>query len=99
MHLRLVICVALVWGCDDREAAQLKQVKDVVCTCKDAKCAEAAMKDLPQGDHNSSHRSKLIARDMLDCLAKLYEAERPSTDPDAPTIATDPAPPAAARTP
>ncbi len=97
MHLWLVICVALLTGCDDREAAKLKQVKDVVCSCKDAPCAEAAMKQLPQGEHASSHRSKLIARDMLDCLAKLYDGERPSTDPDAPAPA--PNPPAAARTP
>jgi hypothetical protein len=84
MLLRSVILVALLAGCADHEAQQLEHVKRLVCACKDAKCAEAAMKDLPQPDTKTNHHAQGIARDMLDCLAKLYENERPVTDPDAP---------------
>ena len=34
------------------------------------------MKDVPAGD-NPNHRSQGVARDMLDCLAKLYDAAKP----------------------
>lgn len=42
------------------------------------------MKDIPQDDIKASRKSQDVARQMLDCLARLYEAERPVTDPDAP---------------
>jgi hypothetical protein len=81
-----VLGVALGCGCGDREAEKLRHVKDAVCECKDVKCAEAALRQLPSGDEvKRSHRSQVQAREMLDCMAKLYEAERPSTDPDAAT--------------
>jgi hypothetical protein len=80
----LVISIAVA-GCRDREAARLTQIKDAVCACKTSSCAELAMKDVPQDEAKPSHRSQVIARDMMECLSKLYEAERPTTDPDAPT--------------
>jgi hypothetical protein len=79
----LVIGIAL-GGCQDREAARLETVKNAVCACKTASCAELAMKDVPKDDTPPSRKSQKLAREMLDCLAKLYAAERPSTDPDQP---------------
>ena len=38
------------------------------------------MKLLPPAKAN--HRTQAIAREMLECVAKLYAAERPSTNPD-----------------
>jgi hypothetical protein len=78
----LVICVAL-FACGDHEAAQLERSKRQVCACKTSACAVTAMKLLPQHDVVAGHRAQGIARDMLECVAKLYAAERPSTDPDA----------------
>ena len=83
MRWLLVISVALA-ACGDRDAARLEKVKDAVCSCKTASCAELAMKDVPKSDIKATHRAQVIARDMMDCLKKLYDAERPSTDPDAP---------------
>jgi hypothetical protein len=74
----------LLAGCGERQVDALTKVKQRVCACKDVACAEAAMKDVPQKDVKSNHRSQEVARDMLDCLAKLYDEQRPSTDPDAP---------------
>ena len=85
MRSAVVICVALLGGCGDREAAQLERIKDAVCACKTSSCAEAAMKDVPQSDIKSTHKAQRFAREMMDCLSKLYEDERPSTDPDGPT--------------
>jgi hypothetical protein len=86
---RFVISVASLAlaaaGCQDREAARLTKIKDEVCACKTTSCAETALKQVPQGKIEASHRAREIARDMLDCLAKVYEADRPTTDPDAPT--------------
>ena len=82
MRLALVICVALC-GCADHEAVQLERIKRQVCACQNVKCAEIAMQALPHTDVVASHKSQGSAREMLDCLAKLYAAERPSTDPDA----------------
>lgn len=81
MRWLLVISIAL-GGCRDREAARLQTIKDAVCACKTSSCAELALADVPKGDAPPSKRSQQLARDMLDCLAKLYAAERPSTDPD-----------------
>ena len=81
MRWLLVILVAL-GGCRDREAARMRTVKDAVCACKTSSCAELALKDVPKDDTPPSRQSQQLARDMLDCLAKLYAAERPSTDPD-----------------
>jgi hypothetical protein len=78
----LVISVALA-ACGDRDAARLEKVKDAVCACKTSSCAELAMKDIPKPDIKATHRSQTIAREMMECLSKLYDAERPSTDPDA----------------
>jgi hypothetical protein len=76
--------VAAQAACHDTEADQLTRVKERVCACKDVACAETAMKDIPSGDVKANHRAQSIARDMLDCYAKLTAAQRPSTDPDAP---------------
>lgn len=76
-----VICLAIchvLAACEDSQEAKLARVKDAVCACKTASCGEAAMKDVPQPDLPSNVRTQKIARDMLDCLAKLYEAERPA---------------------
>ncbi len=77
MFRRAVIWVALASACSDSQEVRLEKVKDEVCACKTAGCAEKAMKSVPQQDVVSNHRTQQLARDMLDCLAKLYEAERP----------------------
>jgi hypothetical protein len=80
----IVALVVASAGCADHEAAELSRVEARVCACKDVKCAETAMADLPKASEKPSHRALSLARDMLDCYAKLNDAERPSTDPDAP---------------
>ena len=65
-------------------------IKAEVCACKTASCAEQAMKQVPKDTIKSTHRMQTIARDMIDCLAKLHAAERPATDPDAEDSAPEP---------
>jgi hypothetical protein len=95
----LVICVALAAGCRDPELTQLEQIKSEVCACKTASCGEEALKRVPQNEVASTHRSQTIAREMIDCLAKLYEAERPTNDPDAPAPGPASAAPGSGATP
>ncbi len=83
--LRLyVICVALgIAGCRDSEIEKLEQVRAEVCACKTAKCAEAALDHVPKQHVEASPRAQRIAREMLDCVARAYESDRPTQDPDA----------------
>jgi hypothetical protein len=83
MKWLFVISVALVAACGDREAHKLATIRDEVCHCKTAKCADEAMERLPKQGIQSTPRAQHVAREMLDCLAELYKADRPITDPDA----------------
>ncbi|MBX3161678.1 MAG: hypothetical protein KF773_37300 [Deltaproteobacteria bacterium] len=83
--MRLVLlAIALLAGCKSDEVKQLEQVKREICACKDVACGEAAMKKLPQKDQTSEFREQQLAKDIMNCLAKLYDEARPSTDPDQP---------------
>jgi hypothetical protein len=79
---RFVISLALLAGCRDEGIVELEGIRDDVCKCKDAKCGEEAMKRVATSDVPNSRRSQVIAREMMDCLARLYEADRPTTGPD-----------------
>jgi hypothetical protein len=97
--LRLyVICVALTVGCRDSELVKLEKTRDEVCECKSVKCAEAALDHVPKSNVEPSPRAQRIAREMLDCLAALYDQDRPTQDPDAPSE-PEPTDPASARRP
>lgn len=76
----LALCLA---GCNDHGASKLAKIKDEVCACTTSKCAEQAMAKVPSETIDSNHRTQTIARGMLDCVARLEAADRPSTDPDA----------------
>lgn len=81
--LRAVFVAVLATACRDPQLAQLEEVRDEVCACKTAACADAALKRVPQKDVESNHRSQKLAKAMLECRAALNAQERPSTDPDA----------------
>lgn len=85
MFRACVIGVAILAAsaCRDEGLVELEELKDEVCACKTVACGEAALKRTPQEGVEKNHRSRQIARDMLDCMAKLYTADRPTTDPDA----------------
>ena len=81
----LAILAALIGastaGCHDQEVAKLIEIKEAMCACRTAECAEKLMRQIPQRDARSTPRTQAVARQMLDCLAKL-EIARPTTDPD-----------------
>lgn len=97
--LRLyVICVALA-ACSDHEVARLEQVRDQVCGCKTVQCADSALAQVPRDKVESTPRAQRVAREMLDCLAELYESNRPTMDPDAELTDPETSGPASARRP
>jgi hypothetical protein len=69
-------------GCGDDQLERMEAIKHEVCACKSPACAETAIKSLRALQVESTPRSQRFARDMLDCMAKLATADRPSTDPD-----------------
>ncbi|HEX7839265.1 MAG TPA: hypothetical protein VF469_17425 [Kofleriaceae bacterium] len=98
MRTRLAILVTLVLtlvltvgACKDHDLATLADVKSEVCACKTASCAAEAMKRIPKDTIKQTRTARTLARDMMDCRAKLENAERPSTDPDAEGSAAEPA--------
>ncbi len=100
MLSRFVICVALaLCACRDSEVDKLGKIRDEVCKCKTAKCAEAALGQVPKPKLESTPRAQQIAREMLNCVAELYKADRPTQDPDAEINAPETSDPASAKTP
>ena len=71
-------------GCRDKQLVQLESARDEICACKTSECGKAALAKIPQKDARSNPKSQEVARAMLDCLAKLYDSDRPETDPDEP---------------
>ena len=81
MLARIAILVTLI-ACNDHGVERLTEIKVKVCACKTASCAEQELKRVPESPIKSTHRTQDIARDLLDCVARLQDAERPTTDPD-----------------
>jgi len=87
----LVTLVLTLGACKDHDLAILADVKSEVCACKTASCAAQAMKRVPKDTIKQTRTARTLARAMMDCRAKLEDAERPSTDPDAEGSAAEPA--------
>lgn len=100
VRICLAILVTLV-ACTDHGVERLSEVKRDVCACKDTHCADQAMNEVPKASIRSTPRTQAIAREILECRARLEAAERPSTDPDAEGSAgsDDPAAPAGSAAP
>jgi hypothetical protein len=79
--LRIAILLTLV-ACNDQDVQRLTAIKSKVCACKTASCAEQEMKLVPEQAIKSTHRTQGIGRELIGCVARLQEADRPSTDPD-----------------
>ena len=86
----LAILVTLV-ACTDPGVEQLGAVKRDVCACKDTSCADQAMTRVPGASLKPTPRTQALAKEIMDCRAKLEAAARPSTDPDAEGSAQPPA--------
>ena len=82
MYRLLVISIALAIGCRDEGLTRLDDLRTTVCKCKTAECADAALKLVPETKVKSNPRSQKIAREILDCTAKIYAKTRPTTGPD-----------------
>jgi hypothetical protein len=95
--LGLVITGAV--GCVDRNTEALEEIRSKMCACESASCAEQELSRVPQATIKSTPHTQEIARGMLGCLAKLQEAERPTTDPDSPGAEAPAAPSAGSGTP
>jgi hypothetical protein len=77
-----VLWIACAIGCREDELSKLQAIRDEVCACKSVACGDAAMQRVPVIAGAGKRRSQVIARAMLDCLARLYEGARPKTGPD-----------------
>ncbi|MCX5744633.1 MAG: hypothetical protein NT062_19255 [Proteobacteria bacterium] len=80
---RIAMVALLVAGaaCHDEKTDRLRAIRAEVCACKTSACADAALKAVPKEQAPSNRRTQAVAREMLDCLAKLHDADRPADDP------------------
>jgi hypothetical protein len=78
----LAILVTLV-ACNESDTERMNAIRDQTCACKTASCAEQAMSQVQSRGIKSTPRVQALARDMMECVARLNAAERPTTDPDA----------------
>lgn len=92
MRCLLVISIALAVGCRDTELQRLESIRDEVCRCETPACGEEALKKVGEAEVASTQRSQRVARDMMDCLARLYAEDRPATGPDTEAPPDDPGP-------
>jgi hypothetical protein len=93
--LAVSLAVSLA-ACKDHGLEWLADVKRDVCACKDASCADQAMNPVAKASIKPTPRARALAREIMECRARLDAAERPTTDPDA--EGSDGAPPAAGST-
>lgn len=101
--MRCVILLLALAACRDEQLARLQAIRDEVCACKTASCGEIALDKVGKDKISSNRQTQRLAREMMGCLARLYEQGRPTTDPDAPRDETTSDPetsvPASAGTP
>jgi hypothetical protein len=81
MRWLLVLAIAVV-ACDDHGAKRLQAVRDTVCACTTARYADEALASVAQWKIESNPRTQQIARDMMDCLKKIYANDRPQPGDD-----------------
>ena len=99
--LRVLAIAFLATACGDEQLERMTAIKDEVCACKTPACGQTAIAKMGEVKVKADRKAQRLARAMLDCMAKLNEAGRPTTDPDADLPPTSPgsADPASAGTP
>ncbi|CAN5819588.1 hypothetical protein BH11MYX2_BH11MYX2_35790 [soil metagenome] len=86
IRIALLSVIASAAACsEDRELSKLQAIRKEVCACTTAACGDAATKKLPSVApsrvQSASYREQVTARAIVDCLAKLYEQDRPKSEP------------------
>lgn len=96
--MKFLVLLLLAAGCKDEAIAALESTRDKVCACKTAACVDSAMDKLADHPTDKQHKAEEIAREITDCVARIYsdtDAAPPPPDaapgePDAASAATPP---------
>jgi len=94
--VRTWLAILVVFAaCADHDVEVMTDLKTKICACTTSSCAAQVLKQVPQGAGKATPQNQPkiqeLARAMMDCFARLQDADRPSTDPDAPGSAGEPA--------
>ena len=81
--LGVLVLVALC-GCHDPEVDQLTAIKDRVCTCHTSACADQAIREVGAHPVASNRKTQKLAREMLACVARAHDDDRPDDEPAKP---------------
>ena len=78
--ITLVASVTLLAACRDAEVDRLTAIKARVCACKTSACADSAIHDVALAPVEANRKTRKLAKDMLACVARAHEDERPADD-------------------
>jgi hypothetical protein len=95
----VAVAAAAIAACRDDGVAVLQSTRDRVCACQDAACVNAAMDALEDRPTRYQRRAEGLAREITDCIARVYQAsDARGPEDEAVDASTDDAAPAPAPT-
>ena len=95
--MKVLVLLLLAAGCKDEAIAALESTRDKVCQCKTAACVDTAMNALVDHPTDKQHKAEGIAREITDCVARIYQ--QTDAAPPPPDAAPEPEPEDAATAP
>jgi|SRR5687767_13377516 hypothetical protein len=84
--------IVLAAGCKDDAIVALETARERVCSCKDATCVNAAMDAMADHPTKDPRRAEAIAREITDCVARIYKLSDAAPEPPPPPPSNDAAP-------
>jgi hypothetical protein len=85
------LAAAILGGCRDEGVRALEATRERVCKCQDAACVNAAMDALEDRPTRHQRRAEGIAREITDCIARVYRESDARDVAD--ELGAEPAPP------
>jgi hypothetical protein len=82
--ITLVASVTLLAACRDAEVDRLTAIKDRVCLCTTSACADQALHEVALAPVEANRKTRKLAKDMLACVARAHEHDRPDDGSAAP---------------
>ena len=79
-----VLALVTQCACHDPDVDQLAAIKDQVCGCHTSACADQAMRELTKHPVASNRKTQKLAREMLACVARAHDEDRPDDEPAKP---------------
>jgi hypothetical protein len=84
--VRAALAIAFLAGCKDEAIDALETTRDKVCACDGAACVNAALDALADKPTKHQRKAEAIARQITDCVARIYQTSDAAPAVDAAPI-------------